>query len=80
MGGTCDRYNLFPQDKSFNNSEYKTWENTIRNALEKGANVGLVSVIFERSNPSSPRPDSLDIKYTINGKHYTREFRNEPGG
>jgi hypothetical protein len=23
QGGTCDGYNLFPQDKNFNNSAYK---------------------------------------------------------
>src|SRR5690606_20904273 len=80
MGGTCDRYNLFPQDKSFNNSEYKKWENGIRNALRKGDDVGPVTVRFERADPNSPRPDSLDIEYAINGKFYTINFRNRPGG
>ena len=80
FGGTCDRFNLFPQNKNFNNGEYKKWENEIRNALKQGDDVGPVTIRFERSDPSSARPDSLDIEYSINGKIQTREFRNQPGG
>lgn len=48
LGGTCDRYNLFPQDRNFNNSGYKKFENQLRNALENGDDIGSVNVISKR--------------------------------
>ena len=81
FGGTCDRYNLFPQNGNFNNSAYKTYfENVIRKAHESGKNVENVTVDFYRSNPSSPRPDALTVTYTINGKTYSEDFLNKAGG
>ncbi|KPW75638.1 Uncharacterized protein ALO76_01153 [Pseudomonas syringae pv. coriandricola] len=80
LGGTCDRYNLFPQDQNFNNSAYKKFENQLRNALEQGDNVGPVNVTFRRLDAGSPRPDSLVVKYTINGEPRTRRFKNQNGG
>lgn len=80
MGGTCDRYNLFPQDRNFNNGEYKKWENEIRNALQNGDNVGPVTVRFRRTYPNSSRPDALRVEYSINGEVMRRDFRNQPGG
>ena len=80
MGGTCDRYNLFPQDKNFNNSEYKKWENEIRTSLKNGDNVGPVTVRFRRSDPNSSRPDALRVEYMINGEPMRRDFTNQRGG
>ncbi|MCD5330483.1 DNA/RNA non-specific endonuclease [Chromobacterium piscinae] len=79
LGGTCDRYNLFPQDKNFNNSAYKKWENEIKRALKEGSMVDAVSIKFSRSNIASPRPDSLFIDYLIDGKKFRKSFRNEAG-
>ncbi|MBD8514662.1 DNA/RNA non-specific endonuclease, partial [Photobacterium sp. CAU 1568] len=79
-GGTCDRYNLFPQDKNFNNSAYKRWENEINRALQNGDNVGSVKVRLNRADPNNPRPDSLEVEYQINGRTYTKEFENQAGG
>ena len=80
LGGTCDRVNLFPQDRTFNNSEYRTFENDIRRALEAKENVGPVTVRFIRPDPANPRPTSVEVTYTINGQPTTIPFRNERGG
>jgi len=79
-GGTCDRFNLFPQNANFNNSAYKTWENEITRALQRGDEVGAVTVRFERANPGSARPDRLEIEYQVNGRTLTRDFENQAGG
>ncbi|WP_459778897.1 two-partner secretion domain-containing protein [Photobacterium sp. R1] len=80
FGGTCDRFNLFPQDKNFNNSGYKKFENEIRKALNNGKNVGTVKVNFKRLDPNSPRPDALRVEYVIDGKIFRKEFKNQYGG
>uniref|UniRef100_UPI0028A6C279 hemagglutinin repeat-containing protein n=1 Tax=Pseudomonas nitroreducens TaxID=46680 RepID=UPI0028A6C279 len=79
QGGTCDGYNLFPQDKNFNNSAYKVfYENEMRRALnDPQRTVGPTTIQFNRTNPNSPRPDSLTVTYTIDGKTRTRVFENE---
>jgi filamentous hemagglutinin len=77
LGGTCDRFNLFPQDGNFNNSAYKRWENEIKVALNNGDQVGSVTVRFSRTDPASARPDSLVIDYSINGTKMRKSFRNE---
>jgi filamentous hemagglutinin len=80
QGGTCDAYNLFPQDQNFNNSAYKVfYENVIKRALNNpNQTVGPTTIKFERANPSSVRPDSLSVTYTINGATTTVRFKNEP--
>ncbi|PIE44171.1 MAG: hypothetical protein CSA45_06775, partial [Gammaproteobacteria bacterium] len=80
MGGTCDRFNLFPQNKNFNNGEYKKWENEIRDALKRGDDVGSVTVRFRRSDPNATRPDALRVEYSINGETIRRNFKNQLGG
>ncbi|EPG8853588.1 DNA/RNA non-specific endonuclease [Acinetobacter baumannii] len=77
LGGTCDNFNLFPQNSNFNNSAYKKWENEIRGALKNGDTVGKVKVSFNRTKPSNLRPDSLEVEYSINGKVKNKFFRNE---
>lgn len=79
QGGTCDGYNLFPQDANFNNSAYKVfYENKIKKALnDPNKTVGQTTIKFERKDPSSSRPDSLTVTYTIDGKTKTVDFKNE---
>ncbi|MGY4751937.1 DNA/RNA non-specific endonuclease [Pannonibacter sp. Q-1] len=79
-GGTCDRFNLFPQNSNFNNSAYKRWENEITRALQNGDDVGNVTVRLNRADPYNPRPDSIEIEYQINGRTFTRDFENQAGG
>ena len=79
-GGTCDRFNLFPQNSNFNNSAYKVWENKITDALKNGDDVGNVTVRFNRVDPYNSRPDSLTIEYEINSVPYEIKFNNQPGG
>ncbi|VVN23721.1 hypothetical protein PS623_04421 [Pseudomonas fluorescens] len=79
QGGTCDGYNLFPQDKNFNVSAYrKFYENVIKKALDDPKQiVGPTTIKFVRSSPDSPRPDMLRVTYTIDGAPRRREFKNE---
>ncbi|MCR5865173.1 hemagglutinin repeat-containing protein [Aquincola sp. J276] len=79
FGGTCDRFNIFPQDGNFNNSAFKRWENEIKAALINGDEVGRVIVRFNRIDAFSPRPDSVRIDYEINGIIMRKFFRNEAG-
>jgi filamentous hemagglutinin len=79
LGGTCDRFNLFPQDGNFNNSAFKRWEMGIKRSLKGGDQVGPVTVRFSRTDPVSARPDSLVIDYSINGEKMRKSFRNEAG-
>ena len=79
LGGTCDRFNLFPQNGNFNNCGYKKVENEIRGALDRGENVGPVKVEFIRTDPTSARPDRVVVTYTINGVKKTKPFTNKAG-
>ncbi|MFY3152459.1 DNA/RNA non-specific endonuclease [Achromobacter xylosoxidans] len=79
LGGTCDRFNLFPQNSNFNNFAYKRWEMEIKRGLNNGDQVGPVTVRFSRADPASARPDSLVIDYSINGTKMRKSFRNEAG-
>mgnify|MGYP001235193407 FL=1 len=78
-GGTCDRFNLFPQNSNFNNSAYRRWENEITRSLQNGDDVGNVTVRLNRADPYNPRPDSLTIEYQINGVPFERRFNNQAG-
>lgn len=76
-GGSCDRFKLFPQNSNFNSSAYKKWENEITRALEAGDDVGSVTIRFYRTDEQNPRPDSLEIEYSIEGIKMVKEFENK---
>ena len=81
-GGTCDRYNLFPQNGNFNNSAYKVYfENIVKKAVDQGKALDVV-IKFERSTPNSPRPDKLRVTIGVEGGkyRYVNEFKNQYGG
>ena len=84
LGGPCDRVNLFPQDKTFNNSDYKKFENVIRIALEAeakgGPKVGSVSVKFTRNPPGNPRPATVTVRYKVGNTTKEITFENKAGG
>ncbi|WP_338514073.1 polymorphic toxin-type HINT domain-containing protein [Pseudomonas poae] len=79
QGGTCDGYNLFAQDQNFNSSAYKVfYEHKIKSALnDPNKVVGPTTIKFNREDPRSLRPDTLDVTYTIDGKRQTVRFENE---
>ncbi len=55
------------------------YENVIKKALnDPDLTVGSTTIKFDRVNPSSVRPDSLSVKYTIDGETTTVRFKNEP--
>lgn len=80
QGGTCDGYNLFPQDRNFNVSAYRAfYENVIQRALDDPSKVvGPTQIKFSRADPGARRPDSLEVTYTIDGRTYKIDFENEP--
>ena len=81
FGGTCDRYNLFPQDGNFNNSTFKSeYENIVIRAHKNGKRIENVTINFTRNNPSSPRPDSLTVTFIIDGQKTKVFFKNEYRG
>ncbi|WP_446230090.1 DUF6862 domain-containing protein [Pasteurella testudinis] len=81
MGGSCDHYNLFPQNSNFNNSAYKIYfENILRKAHIEGKTVDNVTVKFMRDNLSSSRPDKLEVRFIIDGEEFTQDFINQKGG
>ena len=80
QGGTCHRFNLFPQNGNFNNSAYKKFENEISSAMRAGNLDGPIVIKFTRSNPNSARPDRLTIDYSVNGESVRRRFNNSAGG
>jgi filamentous hemagglutinin len=79
QGGTCDGYNLFPQDQNFNNSAYKVfYEHRIKEALnDPSKTVGPTTIKFRRDDPASARPDAIQLTYTVDGKAKTLIFKNE---
>ncbi|WP_420909533.1 DNA/RNA non-specific endonuclease [Acinetobacter nematophilus] len=81
-GGTCDAYNLFPQNSNFNNSAYKVYfENIVRKAEKDGKTIGEATIRFSRNDPSSLRPDKVFVEFTIDGKKLDPVmFENKAGG
>ena len=81
-GGTCDAYNLFPQNSNFNNSAYKVYfENIVRKAEKDSKSIGKATVMFTRNDPSSLRPDKVFVEFTIDGKKLDPVmFENKAGG
>ncbi|WP_394203742.1 DUF637 domain-containing protein [Marinagarivorans algicola] len=80
LGGSCHRFNLFPQDSNFNNGIYKSWEYKIYKAIKNNQEIGPITVRFERSHPDNVRPDNLIIDYFIDGEAIRLDFKNAPGG
>jgi hypothetical protein len=80
QGGSCDSYNLFPQNGNFNNGAFRKHEREISEALTNGQQVGQVKMKFERSNPNNVRPDQVIVEYEIDGKIYIEPFENIAGG
>lgn len=78
LNGTCDRFNLFPQNSNFNNSQYKSWEYEIKRNVSKGEINGPITTKGIRLDPSNVRPDKLEIRYVLNGKPVIKYFNNEP--
>ncbi|MDQ8935064.1 DNA/RNA non-specific endonuclease [Acinetobacter rudis] len=81
MGGTCDAYNLFPQNANFNNSAFKVYfENKLRKAEKDGKTIGDVTIKFTRNDPRSLRPDGLTVSFKIDGDEFEQTFKNKAGG
>ncbi|WP_231038024.1 DNA/RNA non-specific endonuclease [Pectinatus frisingensis] len=72
--GSGEIDNLVPMNSTLNRSEYKSLENTWKNALDEGKTVNVK--IEPTYNSGSVRPAKFDIEYTIDGKKYKRSLTN----
>lgn len=52
----------------------------MRKAEKDGKTIGNVKVKFMRNDPSSLRPNELEVTFTIDDKQETRFFENKVGG
>jgi len=75
--------NLFPQEKNFNNSAYKTMENELSDAVKSGKEVNLRIGL---EPPGAARPDIVKVSYEVvdpaTGEtiyYNAQDFANEAG-
>jgi hypothetical protein len=72
--GSGEIDNLVPMNSTLNRSEYRTLENTWKNALMEGKTVNVkINPIYEGT---SVRPSEFKIDYTIDGKKFSRRLTN----
>jgi hypothetical protein len=76
--GPTEEFNHFAQDQNFNRGAYKALENKWDAALQNGRSVRVEIVPNYTGN--SLRPDSLNVKYWIDGRPSMKVFFNRPGG
>jgi hypothetical protein len=77
--GPTDDFNHFAQDQNFNRGAYKQLENEWDNYLKSDNSVAFE--ITPNYPTGSLRPDTLSVKYWVNGqKMPTKFFVNAPGG
>jgi len=76
--GPMDDFNHFAQDQNFNRGAYKSLENKWDAALKSGKSVKVE--IAPNYMGNSLRPNSLNVKYWIDGKPAMKVFFNRPGG
>jgi len=78
FGGPGEAINLVPQNSNLNRGAWKKMENEWEDALNQDKDVIInIKTNYDRD---SVRPDSFTVKYSIDGKDYTRKFKNKPGG
>ena len=75
MGGPL---NLVPGNKYLNNSDYKSFENDLRDFHNDGYTVDVeFKAVYSLGNTNS-RPDGFEIAYSLDGGRVIREpFTNE---
>lgn len=82
LGGPGEAINLMPQNKLFNNSEWKKMENELKKAYDdpnvKGVSFKVKLQYGEKSYPN--RPSKLIVETIIDGKEKRRVFKNKPEG
>ena len=75
FGGPKDAFNHFAQNASFNRGGYRVIEDGWAKALRAGRRVRVDIAILYRGG--SKRPDSLEVRWTINGIPKRQNFANE---
>ena len=78
LSGPTDLFNHFAQDSNFNRGVYRVLESGWYKDILAGHKVFLQ--IVPHYVGTSQRPDSLDVKWYVDGKKHERTFANEPEG
>lgn len=65
LGGTCDRYNLFPENGKLNNGPHKAAENRIRKEFKAGNLDGPVTIKYNNVDPKTGRPEKFQIEFKV---------------
>lgn len=76
--GPREAINHFAQNGNFNMGVYRSLEKEWDRLLQQGHEVKLT--IVPRYSGDSLRPDSLVVRYAVDGNPVTRVFNNMPGG
>lgn len=76
--GPREAINHFAQNGNFNMGAYRSLEKEWDRALQAGQQVHVT--IVPRYKGDSLRPDSLVVRYAVDGNPVTRVFNNVPGG
>lgn len=76
--GPREAINHFAQNGNFNMGAYRSLEKEWDRALQAGQQVHVT--IVPRYAGDSLRPDSLVVRYAVDGNPVTRVFNNVPGG
>lgn len=89
LGGTADKYNMFPQNASINRGAYKQVENFQREWIELGSQVGANHSVlrqceryYESNSSTAPISLAVHLEYLKNGEVMgsdTYWFPNVPG-
>jgi hypothetical protein len=78
FGGPTDAFNHFAQDASFNRGTYRAVEDSWATDLRAGSDVSVDIVAHYPGQ--SRRPDSLTVKWTVDGHARSRFFLNGSKG
>lgn len=78
FNGPSDSFNHFAQNASFNRGSYRAMEDRWAKALQAGRKVFID--IEPHYEGTSRRPDSVRVRWVIDGKEEAKNFPNEPKG
>lgn len=78
FGGTPEGVNIVPQNANLNKGDWKKMENEWARALDTNQKVE-VDIQLQYPKGGNGRPSDFTVEYTIDGKPYTKVFRNRPG-
>lgn len=79
FNGPTDEFNHFAQNGNFNQGAYKSFENSLKKAVQNGQDVNI-KIEVHYPDEVSLRPDKLNVETIINNEANIIKFRNIRGG